>query len=446
MIMKRAFIQFLFILVVTTFSIQAVASIKIQEFDTAKNIHVIFVEDPTARLTTVTFAFKEVGSATDPHGKEGLTSLMAHLLMERSRGEDGLDKHAIDKELKSIGVLNGINYSVAADNIVYSFKAPNETLKETFDILNLIFTDQRFDAVELNKAQNYDPPEARLATASERGFASKILIHNLFHGHPYAHPAYGTLDGRQSVTLADIKQAAKQKFTRKNLVVSVIGNVSKRTLSPLIDKAFGDLPAGTAQSLPNIASPKLQLSGNIQFIPKSTPQSGVTFGQIGVSPKDPDYLAFLVLNDIISGKPFTSRLWQEVRENRGLVYDIQTEIVHWQNAALLLGGFESENAKVQEVIECIRKEWQEVQTKGVTEAEFKSSKTGLLGGFALNFASPDGVISYLLTSHLGGLPVDYINKRNELLQKVTLEDVNRVAKKWLDAKNLTFVVVGDTQR
>lgn len=442
---KRNFIPTLFLsclwVFATVFSTVCYADLKIQEFDTKKKIHVIYVNDPSTDLTTVTFAFKGAGAATDPQGKEGLTTLMAHLLMERSKEDGGLDKRALDKQLKSLGVLSGISYSVGADNIAYSFKAPTEKLKDTFDVVKIIFDDQRFDAKELNKMQSFDPPEARLATASERGFASKILINNLFQGHSYANPAYGTLDGRQSITLNDVDAAAKQKFTRKNLVFAVIGNLPVKTLSSMIDNAFGNLPE--TSDLPKISEPTLQASGQTIVIPKSSAQSGVMFGQAGIAPNNPDYLPFLVLNDIIGGKPFTSRLWQEIRENRGLVYDVQTDLVPWDHAALLMGGFESENSKVTEVIDYIRKEWKAVQTSGVTIDEFKSSRTGLLGGFVLNFTTPDGIASYLLTSYLNGLPVDYINKRNALLEQVTIEDVNRVAKKYLNSETLTFVVVGE---
>lgn len=421
------------------FSLSASATVKIQEFNTKKNIHVILVEDSSTDLTTLSFAFKEAGSALDPKGKEGLTSMMAQLLLERSK--EGLDKRALSEKLRNLGVLTGIAHSVTPDNILYSLKAPTEKLKETFDILKIVFTEKVFDAKELDKMQNYDPPEARLATSSERGFASKMLIQNLFQGHPYAIPSYGTLDGRQSVTLTDITTAANQKFTRKNLVFAVVGNISAKNLGSLIDQTFGSLlEKGQSQEM---STPEVLTTGDVKIIPKKSPQSGVMFGQLGIEPKDPDYFPMMILNDILGGKPFTSRLWNEIRENRGLVYGIETEPVRWDKANLLLGGFESDNAKVTEVIQLIRKEWQNVQSTGITIDEFKASKTGLLGSFALNFTHPEGIANYLLMSYLSGLPTDHINKRNQALEKVTLEDVNRVAKSRLEVKKLTFVVVGE---
>lgn len=420
-----------------TFTVNA--DIKIQEFDTHKKIHVIFVEEPETNLLTIEFAFKGAGSRLDPTGKEGLTVLMNQLLAERTK--PGSEKHDINKKLKNLGVLSGISSQVNSDNIIYSLKVPAEKVKETFAILKTIFTDAAFDGNELEKLKSYDPPDSRLASASERGFASKILIQNMFQGHPYAFPSYGTLDGRQSITLADIEDCAKQRLTRKNLVFSIIGRISRKELENSIDLAFGDLPE-TSQSLP-ISFPKTSDQGSIRFITKNSPQTGVVFAQTSVSPKDPDYFPWLILNDIVGGKPFTSRLWFEVREKRGLVYDIRTDLIHMDYGNLCLGSFESDNAKVNEVMNLIREEWKKVAQLGVTEAEFQASKTGLLAGFALNFTTPQGIASYLLSCHLSGMPCDYINQRNALLQKITLADVNRVAKRAFDVNRLSFVAVGD---
>jgi zinc protease len=422
-------------------SLPTTASIQIQEFNTSKNIHVIFVADKSSPtdLTTVQFSFKGMGSSADPVGKEGLSAIMTELLL--NQGKEGLDQLSLNKKLKKLGVLYSINSSVDSDNITFNFKAPTTKLKEVFEIIQSIMVNPIFDSKELDKLKSFDPPGSRLASASEIAFATKILIQQLFAGSPYENPAYGTLDGRQSITLTDLQQAAKERFVRSALVFSVVGNLSEKTLGDHIDATLGGLPqTSQLQPLPKI---KLVLEGKTTIIPKDSPQSGVVFGQQGLSPLDPDFLPFLILNDTLGGKAFTSRLWLEAREKRGLVYNIQTEIFQWKQASVLSGQFETENQKVQEVVDLIRTEWDQLREKGMTEEEFNASKKGLLGGFALNFTSPDGIASYLLGCYLSDIPADYINQRNLRLNQITLQDVNRVAQQYLDPKNLSFVIVGN---
>lgn len=424
------------------FNSSAFAHVKIQEFKTKQNLPVLLVQDNSTELTTVYFVFKGMGAAVDPHGKEGLGAILTESIFEQSK--PGFDRYSLDKRLRSLGILGGISSNIDSDDILFSLKVPSSKLKEVFAIVKGILIDPQFDQKELDKMKNFDPPSARLATAGEVDFAGKILFQKLFGKHPYSNPPYGTLDGRQSITLSDLQAAAKTRFTKDALIFSVIGNIAPETLSMLIDDTFEKLP--NKSTIAAAAAVKIQACSEAILVPKDSPQSGVVFGQPGLSRQDPDHLAMVILNNILGGKPFTSRLWLEVREKRGLVYGLRTQLIHWRNASLLTGQFETDNQKVQEVIQLVREEWKRIKEQGVTEAEFAASKKGLLGGFVLNFTAPQGIAEYLLVTHLAGLPTDYINQRNALLEKVALEDVNRVAKKYLDPNNLCFVVVGNPSK
>jgi zinc protease len=419
-------------------SFTAKAEVPVQEFKTNHQIPVLFVEDKSSQLTTVLFAFKGTGSAYDPSGKEGLSSIMTDLLFEQSK--EGFDRHSLNKKLKDMGVLGGIHATVDADNIHFRFKAPTTKLKEVFAILKQVISEPAFNSEELDKMKNFDPSGSRLASSSEREFASKVLMQKMYNGQFYAKPSYGTLDGRQSVTLTDVKTAFQERFIQGRLIFSVIGNVSPKILSQYIDDTFAHLPKDSPLApLDNI---QVSSTGDITLIPKNSPQSGVVFGQPSVSRQDKDYLAMLIVNDILGGRPFTSRLWMEAREKRGLVYQIDTNFNHWEKSSLLAGQFEADNQKTPEMIKLIKDTWQLLKEKGVTEEEFAASKKGLLGEYALLFTSSEGIAQYLLATHLSGLPIDYINKGKLLFEAVTLEQVNQATKQHLNPDLLTFVVVG----
>ena len=310
-----------------------------------------------------------------------------------------------------------------------------------FKIIKTIFAAPNFDAKELAKMKNFDPAESRLSSSSEQSFAQKILLQKIFSPHPYSIPITGTLDGRQSITIRDIQQSFTARFSRENLVFSVVGDIPRQQLNACIDNTFEALPLkSTTVSHSEIP---FNFDGQITIIPKDTPQSGVIFAQKGLSVNDKDYLAFLIVNDVLGGKPFTSRLWLEARENKGLVYSIHTDPMIRRFATLWVGAFESDNATVKEVITIIRQEWESIKKNGITEAEFNASKTGLSGSFALNFTTPEGIANMLLHCYLSQIPTNYVNKRNQQLALVTLADVNRVAKTILTPEQLTFVVVGN---
>lgn len=420
----------------------AFADVNIQELTTPKKIKVLFVEDKSTNLVSCNFSFQGTGTRTDPRGKEGLANLLAHLLLERTT--EGSDRFTLQKKLKILGVLQGLQHSVDSDNIHFWFKCPKDKVKDAFNIVKTILTQPDFDCRELAKMKNFDPSGSRLASCEETEFASKILLQKLLAPHSYAIPAAGTMDSRQSITIEDVQQAYQNRLGRNVLVVSVIGDISSKDLMEVIDTSLGALPENV--SIPKTEDVIAHPDGSVAIIPKNSPQSGVVFGQNGVNYDDKDFLPMLIINNILGGKPFTSRLWHEIREKEGHVYSIQSQLINWNHGALLIGSFESDNSTVQKVIQMIRHEWKNLRDNGVTEAEFNAAKTGLRGSFVLHFTTPDGINDYILNSYLNGLPATYINQRNKLLEAVTMADVNRVAKSRLDPEKLTFVVVGNPSK
>ncbi len=432
--------RLLFILLVI-FTTSALAKVPIQQWKTDKNIQVLFVPDDSNELISVNFALKGAGSKTDPQGKAGLTYLTLQLLFERTT--EGSTRFEIEKNLKSLGVLNGFQYEVGLDNIFFSFKCPKENLKAVLDQFKIFIATPTFDQKELAKMKNFDPNNARLSTSTEQQFASKTLIQNFFANSPYAIPAGGTLEGRQSITIKDIQAALKDRFARDILTFSVVGDITPKALSTHIDHVFGQLPAQA--NLPSLSEVVIHTNGDIRVIPKNSQQSGVYFGQAGLSRTDQRFLPLVILNDVLGGRAFTSRLWLTAREEQGLVYNIETSLFDLEQASLLIGNFESSNQTVDKVIQLIQQEWEKIKNTGITPEEFSAAKTSLIGRFALNFTSPTGISRYLLTSYLDGLPADHINQRNAQIQAITLEEVNKVAISLLDPQQLSFVVVGNPE-
>jgi len=227
-------------------------------------------------------------------------------------------------------------------------------------------------------------------------------------------------------------------FVRKHLILGFVGDITPAELGPLLDKTFGELPADADRPQVPVAKP---VFGDVAVISRDVPQSTVVFGQLGIDRKDPDFYAALVLNNILGGGGFASRLTEEVREKRGLAYGIGTYLTTLDYADLWIGDVATQNARVGQSIDLIRQEWKRMADQGPTDNELNDAKTFLTGSFALRLDSTGSIAHFLVGIQLQDLGIDYPQKRNSYIEAVTLDDVRRVAKR-LDPTKLSFVVVG----
>ena len=202
---------------------------------------------------------------------------------------------------------------------------------------------------------------------------------------------------------------------------------------------------GTTEPLPRFDGAEeiaIDRAGDLVVIEKNIPQSVVAFGHRGPKRSDPDFYAAYVVNYILGGGGFSSRLYEEIREKRGLAYSVYAYLGPLNHAGLLGGGVATQNSRVGESIALIRQEWARMAADGPSEAELEAAKTFLTGSYPLRQSSSGRIANMLLGIQMENLGIDYINRRNDLIEAVTIEDAKRVAKRVYDEALLTFVVVG----
>ena len=222
--------------------------------------------------------------------------------------------------------------------------------------------------------------------------------------------------------------------------MSVVGDITAEELRPLLDHAFLGLPAEAAPyDLPEVEP---QAKGEVLVIERDLPQSVMTFAHKGLMRDDPDFYAAHVANRILGGGGFSSRLYAEVREKRGLAYSVYSYLSSLEHAALVRGGVATANARAGESLEVIREEWARMGAEGPTAEEVDDAKTYMTGSYPLRFSSTSGIAGTLLGIQLDDLGIDYVNIRNDLIDAVTVEDAQRVARDLFRAEDLTVVIVG----
>lgn len=412
----------------------AAAAVDVERVVSPGGIEAWLVEDPTAPLVSVSVAFKG-GSALDPLGKEGLAEMVSGLLDE---GAGDLDSAAFQRRLADLALDFG--FDAGMDSFSGSMRTLSEHRATAFDLLGMALSAPRFDppAVERIRGQlltrvarNADDPDA---------IADRVWWRTVFPDHPYGRRPGGTAESLRAITVDDLKTFAGQRLARDNMVIGVVGDIDAETLAPLLDRAFGKLPAHAAPS--SLAEATPASPGAVVVVEKDMPQSVVVFGENGVKRDDPDFYAAYVMNYILGGGGFSSRLTTEVREKRGLAYSVTSYLNTLDHAGLIQGQVGTQNARVAESLEIIRDEWRRMAEEGPTREELDDAKTYLVGSYPLRMTSTGGLARVLSAIQLEGFPIDYMEHRNSYIEAVTLDDVKRVAKRLLDPARLTVVVVG----
>lgn len=184
------------------------------------------------------------------------------------------------------------------------------------------------------------------------------------------------------------------------------------------------------------------IPAGITVVDFPTPQSVALFGQPGIAQNDPDFFTALVLNQVLGGGGFESRLMDEVREKRGLTYGVYSYLASRDLANVYMGSVSSSNDRIAEAIAVIREEWEKAAAEGLSEKELQDAKTYITGAYPLRFDGNGPIANILVGMQMLGLPIDYIATRNDKVEAVTLDDVKRVADELLDPEGLHFVVVG----
>lgn len=412
----------------------AARAIDIQRVISPGGIEAWLVEDHSLPIISMQFRFPG-GAATDPAGKEGLANMVSGLLDE---GAGELDSQAFQQRLADRSI--SLSYDAALDSFSGSLKTLTRNRDEAFDLVRLSLTQPRFDADAVERIRSQIVAGIRARANNPDTIAQRTFRETVFAGHPYARPVRGTLESVSAIERDDLATFVARRLARSELIVGVVGDVTADELGLLLDTTFGALPEqAEAFSIPRADPPA---SGEVVVVERNNPQSRIVFGQRGIYRDDPDYYAALVLNHIIGGGGFTSRLYDEVREKRGLAYSVFSYLLPLENAAMWMGGAGTENAAVARSVSIIREQWAQARQFAVSQQEIDDAKANLIGSFGLRLDSTSSIASMLVAVQARDLGIGYLNERDDLIEAVTLDDVRRVAERLLDPDNLTVVVVG----
>lgn len=373
------------------------------------------------------------GSASEPRGKEGLGWVLSYMMNE---GAGDLDTTAYGARMQDLNMEFACGAWV--DYTSCSLSTLKATADESFEMMRLAFARLRMDDEPFERAKRELTVGLKQGESNPKTVSSRAMNEALIPGHPYAR--YATAESVDRISKRDVIDLKNRVMTRDGLMVVVVGDITADELKPKLDQVFGGLPAGPGPiMLPEaVARPA---PANPIIKPLQQPQTLILFSGPGIRRDDPDFFAAYTLNQILGGG-LSSRLGDDVREKRGLTYGIATGLSIQPYFWRWTGSSATMNDKAEEVMRLIRENIARLGKDGPTEQELADAKAYLTGAFPLAFDSNSKTARNLLGFWQDGQSADYVQHRNEYFEAVTLDDLRRVAAKYLTPENFTFVMVG----
>ena len=427
--------RFIFFLFLTTFFLSKNSdAIQFESLETKNGIKFWLIEDKALPLVSISFSFKG-GSILDPVGKSGVTNLMTSLLDEGTQNFTASEYRLFKRE-------NGIkiSFSTSKERIEGTFQVVKPRLQEGFYLLHESINKAKFPINEIKKVKSQVEASIKIDNSNISTIASNKFNKFFFKDKLIGRNTKGSLETLGNISRDDIQSIYRSSFIKNRLVIGISGDIEPDLAKKYVDYVFGDLPS---KKFINPISMLEDLNKGMKIIEMKTPQTTVVFGQKGLGRKDKEYFAARVINYVLGGGGFQSRLYKEIREANGLVYSIYSYLLPYEYAGVIVGGFQTRNQNVGKTIEKVKTEWNRIKTEGITKIELQNAKTYYKGSFSRNFTSTLSIASLLMIVQYYDLGEDYFDKRDLIIDNLKLNELNNLAKNLFDSETLFFMIVGE---
>ena len=407
----------------------------IQEVKSPGGVTAWLVEDHTLPIIAIEFSFREAGSARDNPQKQGLARLASNT-MDEGAGE--IDSQAFQKMLSDYSI--SLSFNVGRDDFSGSLKTLTRHKDKAFHLMTLAITKPRFDQEAVDRMKAANIARIKSSMTEPDWIAARFQNDLAYSGHPYALNSGGTLSGLSSITPDDLRNFVKDNLTRDRLYVGVAGDITPEELETVLDQMFGNLPA-TAQTT-TLQDITVQNAGKTYLYEQDIPQSFINQLLPGIDYRDPDYYPAVLMNFILGGSGFGSRLTEEVREKRGLTYGIDTSLFDMDHTNGLGIGLSTENKNAGEALKIIRQEIERMRDAPVTAQELADAQSYIIGSRPLSLSSTSAIAANVRWLQEVDYPIDYFDRFPALIKAVTIADVERVSKRLLQPESMLTIIVG----
>ncbi|KPK99623.1 MAG: hypothetical protein AMJ91_07100 [candidate division Zixibacteria bacterium SM23_73_3] len=435
-------LSFLFLLVsgsLVTATAQEIKLPPIKKTTLDNGLKLIVIEHHELPVVAFRLILKS-GSTCDPQGKAGLANLTAGLLRKGTKTRSATQiAEEIDFVGGSVGAGSGLDATYATCQVLAKhFDVGLDLLSDI--ILNPVFKEDEIDRLRKQTLAGIKQQKDNPGSVAEEKFRKFV-----FGDHPYGQPSEGTEESITNILRDDIVGFHKGYYVPNNAILAVVGDVKSKEVIKKVKAKFLQW-GGVEITLPSVVEPPPIKGHQILLVDKpDLTQTYIRVGHLGIQRKNPDYFPVKVMNYILGGGGFASRLMDEVRSKRGLTYGIHCSF----DDNKLKGAYEvstfTQNDSTIAAINAIIEQIKKIRAEGVTDKELEDTKSFYTGYFPLQFETPQQIATQVLDVELYELGEDYIKSYRDNIKGVTKEEVLRVAQKYLDPDNLKLVVVSKAE-
>ncbi len=399
----------------------------------------MMVERHNLPIVKVTIGFN-AGNLNEPADKAGLAGLTADMLME---GTKTRTSQQTSEEIEFVG--GSVGASGGSDYVTANLSVLKKDLDLGFELLSDIILNPVFPDEEITKKKNRIKGSLKSMEDDPHFLSSREFKKAVFGAHPYGRLTTGTAETLDNIERQDLVDFHAAYYLPNNAVMSVVGDITYEEVEDLIEKHFVEWQSGDlkAPELPEINTVKERRTITLD---RDLTQASVILGHVGVSRDNPDYYAISVMNYILGSGGFASRLMNNIRDEKGLVYGIHSYFAAYKYGGRFQAGFQTKNESANTAIEEVLKEIKRIRTEPVSDSEISDAKAFLTGSFPMRIDMSRKIAAFLVAVEYHGLGVDYIENYPVYINSVTRKDILRVAKKYLDPENFILVVVANQEK
>lgn len=381
----------------------------------------------------------EGGARLDPAGREGLANLAAQLLTYGTKNHTAVQ---LSEALDFLGA--SLTTGCTEETVTINFTLLKKDLDEGLRLLAEVLTEASFPPEEIERRKQAVIAGIRAQEEQPGQIAEVKFLETLFPKSPYGRRVEGSPDSVKNIDRAGLLAFYENELRPDRAIFAVVGDVSQQEIVEKLNAALRPWQKKPAAKLP----PPNAVPGAPAFIKinKQLTQANIVLGHAGVPRNHPDYYAVQVMNYILGGGGFSSRMMDSIRNERGFAYSVYSQFDPGKYTGSFQVVMQTKNESAGEAIKIAVAEIRKMREQGVTDSELNEAKDYLIGSFPLRFDTNRKVAAFLSQVEFYGLGLDYPDRYPEIIRKISREDVLRAATTYLHPEKLITVVVADQSK
>jgi zinc protease len=422
------------VLLIASFSLVANAAVKINHWQTSTGAQVYFVENHDLPIIDMAVNFP-AGSARDTKTTSGIAGVTRYLM---TLGADGMSEEDITNAFADIGAKLGGELDV--DRAAFKLRTLTSESAKALETFNKILHKPDFPQAILEREKTRIVAGLKEAATQPESISNKAFMQALYPNHPYGLDESGEIETINAMKREDLIAFYNTYYTAKGAVIALIGDMTEAQAKAIAEDAAKGLPQGAA--VPKIAAVTYPSTANVQRIAHPASQAHILLGYPGIKRGDPDYFALYLGNYVLGGGGFVSRLTEEVREKRGLVYSVYSYFMPMAELGPFQIGLQTKKEQAEEATKVVNATVAKFIANGVTEKELKAAKDNIIGGFPMRIDSNAKILDYLSLIGFHNLPLTYLEDFNKQVAKVTTKQIKDAFQRRIKPQDFVSVTVG----